>query len=721
MNPLLRLARIHGIQSSYIDVAGHRQDATTQSLLFLLQALGVPIHRTEDAFDMLRETICDRAAQALEPVYVAWSGKRSVINLQMPAGKAIGPLRSHWELENGGSLKNESRLERLPIRRSIRVDGGRHVTMQIPVPRRLPVGCHRLTLEWGNHQNETNVFSAPELCCQGSTSRRSFGLFAPLYALHSQRSWGAGDFRDLADFITWVRDQGGNFVGTLPLLPAFLDKPFEPSPYSPVSRLFWNEFFLDITQVPELATCPTARRLMQSSLFQKSLGILRAATLVEYAACMSLKRQVLEVLCRSFFAKPSSRRQNFEKFLSDNAHVADYARFRAVNEQLRKPWTQWPARLHNGELRDTDCPSSARQYHLYAQWLAHEQMAALSIHAAQKGVNLYLDMPLGTHRHGYDTWRHQELFALDASGGAPPDPVFTQGQDWGFAPIHPRRSREQAHAYIRACFRHHLEHARMLRFDHVMGLHRLYWVPQGRTASQGAYITYPAKELYALLSIESHRHQAVIVGENLGTVPIEVNRSLKRHGISGMFVVQYEARPQFRSALKPIPVPVVASLNTHDMPPFAAFLVGLDIADRHALSLLKRNELPQEYRLRKRIVRSLVHFLKGRGWLGTGKINTNTVLASILCHLGASKAQRVMVNLEDLWLETVPQNTPGTSTKRVNWKRKTPTPLEQIRNMPEVLNMLKFLRGIRASPRRPLPLESGVRKRLTSQASKRFT
>jgi 4-alpha-glucanotransferase len=208
-------------------------------------------------------------------------------------------------------------------------------------------------------------------------------------------------------------------------------------------------------------------------------------------------------------------------------------------------------------------------------------------------VELYLDMPLGAHGDGYDVWRYRELFALGASGGAPPDPVFTQGQDWGFAPVHPQRSRERGHAYLRAYLRHHLRHAGMLRIDHVMGLHRLYWVPRGQPASQGAYVTYPAEEVYAMLSIESHRHQAVIVGEDLGTVPPEVSRSLKRHAVGGMFVAQYEFCLPPKPVLRPVPRNVVASLNTHDMPPFHAYWRGLDIEDRRALGLIKRSELPR--------------------------------------------------------------------------------------------------------------------------------
>jgi 4-alpha-glucanotransferase len=460
--------------------------------------------------------------------------------------------------------------------------------------------------------------------------------------------------------------------------------------------LFWNEFYLDVERVPELASCPAARRLMESVGFRKRLSRLRREPLVEYAAQMALKREVLEALSRSFFSKPSARRQAFERYLRKHPHLADYARFRAVREARSGSWTGWPARLRAGELRDSDCPSSVRQYHLYVQWLAHEQMTELSAKANLQEVQLYLDMPLGTHRDGYDAWCFQNLFALAASGGSPPDPVFTQGQDWGFAPIHPQRSREQGHAYIRSYLRHHLRHARMLRFDHVMGLHRLFWVPQGLSASHGAYVSYPAEEIYAMLSIESHHNRAVIIGENLGTVPPEVNRSLKRHGVAGMFVVQYEAHPPPGPPLRRVPENEVASMNTHDMPPFAAFWEGLDIDDRHQLGLIKRGDLAGEHRQRQRICRSLARLLHRQGSSGRPKkTDSAAVLAAILRHLGSSDARWLLLNLEDLWLETGSQNTPGTSTERVNWRRKLRFSLEQLIGKPEWLAILRNLRESR--------------------------
>jgi 4-alpha-glucanotransferase len=692
---LLRLAHLHGVRANYLDMAKRRQYASPDSLLAVLRTLGVPLEGMADVGQALEDKRRACAQRVLDAIHVAWQGKRAVIPLQLPEKVANGPLRCEWRLETGELRAAELRLDGLTAKSVRRLDGNRFVTLRLPVLRGLPVGYHRLKLECPHGWFETEVFCAPRQCWQGSRSGRTWGLFAPLYALHSERSMGAGDFADLEALITWLSEQGGRFVGTLPLLPAFLGQPCEPSPYSPVSRLFWNEFYLDLARIPELAICPAARRRMQASAFQQRLQEFRRAPLVDYAGLMALKREILETLSRSFFAKPSPRWQVFHEFLSERLLVSDYARFRALHEELARPWSGWPPRLRHGPLRDADCRQSLRQYHLYAQWLAHEQLGHLSDHARRQEVELYLDMPLGVHRDGYDAWRYQTVFALGASGGAPPDPVFTQGQDWGFAPIHPQRSREQGHSYIRAYLSHHLRHARMLRFDHVMGMHRLYWVPCGLPASQGAYVEYPAEEAYAILSIESHRRQALIIGENLGTVPAEVNQSMKRHGISGMFVVQYEARPKRAYALKRIPANVVASLNTHDMPPFAAFCQGLDIADRHELGLLKDRDLSRQYRLRDRTRKSLIRFLQHHGRIEAGNAEATALLSATLAHLGASAARWVLVNLEDLWQETTSQNTPGTSTERVNWRCKTRLAQEELCTNAAILQTLKELRSTR--------------------------
>src|SRR5262249_29198369 len=169
-----------------------------------------------------------------------------------------------------------------------------------------------------------------------------------------------------------------------------------------------------------------------------------------------------------------------------------------------------------------------------------EQVESLANRAKRQGAFLYLDLPLGLHPDSYDTWRHRQFFVKGMSAGAPPDPVFTNGQNWGFPPMHPRQMRENMHQYTIAYIRNHLQHCGLLRVDHVMGLHRLYWIPEGFSGADGVYVEYPAEELYAILSLESHRNNAGIIGENLGTVPDQVSAAMGRHNIRPMYVVQYE-------------------------------------------------------------------------------------------------------------------------------------------------------------------------------------
>ncbi len=306
------------------------------------------------------------------------------------------------------------------------------------------------------------------------------------------------------------------------------------------------------------------------------------------------------------------------------------------------------------------------------------------------GVKFYLDLPLGVNPDGYDVWANQQLFANGASVGAPPDAFFTRGQDWGFPPLNPQTIRHQGYRYVIDYLRFQMRHTGVLRLDHVMGLHRLWWVPRGAGAADGAYVSYNAEELYAILCLESHRHQTVLVGENLGTVPPEVNRSMKRHGLRTMYVAQYEMQPNARRPLRDPPRDCVASINTHDMPMWAAHWKGLDIADRQRLGLLRPKEAREERKRRAKLRQALAGYLRRKKLL-TAKPNAQNVFAALVKFLCRSEAELVLVNLEDLWLETEPQNTPGTSSERVNWQRKARLSLEETFSRRDVTALLTEL------------------------------
>jgi 4-alpha-glucanotransferase len=408
---------------------------------------------------------------------------------------------------------------------------------------------------------------------------------------------------------------------------------------------------------------------------------------------MALKRRVLEALADWLLRQDSERRARLDLYSATHPAVQEYAAFRAKTEREGKSWLLWPAAGRDATLRPEDYQESAKNYHLYVQWQCEEQIAALRNKAGSRGVALYLDFPLGVNRDGYDVWRERELFALGMSGGAPPDGLFIKGQNWGFPPLHPEKIRQQGYRYYIECLRHHMQCAGILRIDHVMGLHRAFWVPDGFSASDGVYVHYRAPEFYAILNLESQRHQVQIVGENLGTVPDYVNQAMVRHNIHGMHVAQFGVHPEPARSLDETPPRVVASLNTHDTATFMGFWEGLDIDDRMNLGLLNEVQAENERRSRAAQRQALGQFLRSLGLID-GEAAA-AVLNGWLTYLAGQDEEFLLINLEDLWLEPAPQNVPGTWRERPNWQRKSRHSLEEIRDSEVLRTMLKSVSDIR--------------------------
>ena len=605
---LLELARLYGIQTSYVDMTHQRRDADPEALLLVLQAMGADVNSMDDVPDALRSRKDELRERAVEPVVVAWDGKL-----------------------------------------------GR---------RRFEFGYHEIEIK----RRPVFVISAPTRA-YFPANHRLWGIFAPIYALHSKRNPYAGDVTDFENLMDWIYSLGGSVAASLPLLGAFLDEPFQASPYSPATRLFWNQFYIDLDRIPEFDGYRSGEPPKKTKY-------------VDYRGVMAYKRHILEELSHKFFsAATRERQQAFGKFVRENKAVEDYAKFRAVVDRQRTGWHDWPARLRDGTIRKDDYDEATKNYHLYSQWIIQDQLQALSQRAAARGQFLYLDLPLGLHSDGYDVWRNRDLFVDRVAGGAPPDPVFTRGQNWGFPPMNPESMRLNRYQYVIAFLRNHFQYAKLLRIDHVMGLHRLYWIPDELTGDKGVYVEYPAEELWAILSLESHRYRAGIVGENLGTVPPEVNAAMADHDIRQMYVVQYELMgdPE-KPTLRPPPEKCVASLNTHDMPPFRAFLDGTDIDDRLDLGFLDEKSARDERKRRAKMRAALQN---------DGHNSRNAI--RMLQFLSDSMANIVLVNLEDLWDETRPQNVPATSTERPNWRRRVRPTLEQIRKMSGVAEVLSHV------------------------------
>ncbi|MGH8472997.1 MAG: 4-alpha-glucanotransferase, partial [Gammaproteobacteria bacterium] len=408
-----------------------------------------------------------------------------------------------------------------------------------------------------------------------------WGLALQLYSMRSERNWGIGDFTDLDRVIEVAVGFGAGILGLNPLHALFPHAPAHASPYSPSSRSFLNILYLDIEAVPDFLECEAAQACVSAQRFQAQLRASRAAELVEYQGVAAAKMEILDRLYRHF--REHHRDANSQRGTAFRAYQADrgqalrtHALFDALQESFNRQdrgiwgWPVWPAayRDPNSEavLAFADRNEARVEFFEYLQWQADVQLAIASRRACERGlaIGIYQDLALGVERGGAETWANQRLYALGAGIGAPADDFNLKGQDWGLAPLSPRRLRAAAHAPFVAALRANIRHARALRLDHVMGLQRLFWIPAGGTPEDGTYVHYPFEELLGILALESQRHRCLVIGEDLGTVPDEVRAALQPAGILAYRVLYFEKSPE--GGFKPpaeYPRQAAVAVNTH--------------------------------------------------------------------------------------------------------------------------------------------------------------
>lgn len=693
-----RLARLHGVATSYVDGSGVTKTASREALAAVLAGLGSPAGTLEEARASEAARVEHVRSRVIEPVTPVWIGKAASVEVLAEA-LGRGRVRFSVRLEDGGEVNGVMDAGALKASMRKSFEGvARHV-VKFPVPKGLPAGYHILRIEGARGTLETRLIVSPRKAFrhEAERSRGAWGVFCPLYALRHERNMGVGDLTDLARLFDWSAGLGGRVVATLPMLAAFLGEkpgPFDPSPYNPVSRLFWNELFIDPTRLPEYATCAEAKRLVASSGFKKEAAALRAMDKVDYRRAAALKRRVIECLSEQFFASGGDRSEHFAAFEREVPLLRDYAIFRAITEKQSADWGAWPAVVREDAQPGRDYDPRVANYHLYAQFSMERQLAALAEQVRASGGLVYLDLPVGVSPFGFDvrTWNH--LFAQGCSTGAPPDPYFTGGQDWGFPPLHPDAVRDDRYAYFIACVRNHMRHSDYLRLDHVMAFYRLFFVPTGMGAGAGLYVHYRVEEFFAILCLESHRNRCRLVGENLGTVPPIVNRMLAEHDLCALYVGQYEMQPK-KPSLRPVPGNCVASMNTHDMPPFATAWSAKDVDDRIGLNLLAKDRRAGERAVREKMKAALIALLRQKKLLASGKSDPASVRDGMLAFVASGHADFMLINPEDLWLETRWQNVPGTMSEHPNWVHKFRRTLEEIVGDAKLARALGRIDGLR--------------------------
>jgi len=693
MTALRELAKAAGIDPEYQGWTGKPVASSDEALVAMLRALapdlGIAFEGPDDAPAAIAAIERARWAETVPPVVIGWDGEL-IVPFSVPA-----ELDEPWEVvvttEAGRTIRAHGRLFELPAEHHAWPGGVVHCVRCARIWLDRELGYHAVQWQMAGVRGEAFAIAAPRQAFGGpGAGPKRWGVFAPIYGLASAASGQAGDLGNLRRLFAQVARRGGRYVATLPILAASLSEPCEFSPYAPASRMFWNELYLDLAALAaELGVAPPAAPPIV------------AGAPIDYRTHYHWRRQALDPMAERLFA---TRGDEIDAWAAE-AGVYDYAAFRAFGETTQKAWRGWPAMWRDGapvlgsraDAIALGADAARVTTHAAAQWAMQHQLRQL----AGGPVSLYIDLPVGVNSDAYEVWRHRRLFLTELSTGAPPDALFLGGQDWGLPPVSPIAQRRDHYRYLIRCVRHHMRVSGMLRIDHVMGLFRLYCVPIGRPATDGVYLRYPADELLAVLTLESSRARCALVGEDLGTVPDQVRPAMARHGLFRLHVGQWYLPVQPGCAPSPSPAESVASLNTHDTATFAGWWRGTDIDDRRDLGLITAAQDAEERVARDRARTALLAFTRPE--ISDGVLtDVERAMIAATADLAAGPAEVMLVALDDLALDPVPHNVPGTTFQRPNWQRRVEgwaDALDDDRASPAAAAAVAAVVAVRPAPR----------------------
>ena len=621
-----------GIQTEFLDGHGHRHVTDAEALKVILDALPV---RTSYRF--------------LEQPVMVRSGRPARTEL---SHAATFPLR--WKILAGFKVIAEGETD------------GRVIAW----PADLPVGSHRLHLtDASSFTEEAPLIVAPPRAFDGDFDR-CWLLAVQLYGLRSARNWGIGDFTDLAGLIELAGHLGADGVGLNPLHALFDDRPADCSPYSPNSRLFLNPLYIDVEKLPEIQ-----RGVLATS--SKDIDRLRASDTVDYVGVAELKWRALRLAFETFKADPNNaRRRDFEKFRAERAPLLSrFACFEVLRHKFNKPWWEWPEEWRKpddvkfGKLRSG---ADAAEIELveFVQWTADRQLQSCRDLAMRLGmkVGLYLDVAVGVQADGFDAWNEQVAISHHLAVGAPPDSLNTSGQNWGLAGFNAAGLEIKSFEPYRDMLRASMRYAGAIRLDHVLGLKRLYLVPDGFAADNGVYVQMPFEALLAATALESVAHRCVVIGEDLGTVPEGFREQIADWGIWSYQVMMFERDDQGKfCGIDHYAPNALVTFNTHDLSTYAGWRSFSDLARKRSLGIDPGESDDARWHALAMLTDVLRHH-------GIDRHDLNAVVG----FLARTKSRLLAISLEDLLGVIDQPNIPGTVNEHPNWRQRLPFAIDEI-------------------------------------------
>ncbi|MEW6068662.1 MAG: 4-alpha-glucanotransferase [Nitrospirota bacterium] len=731
------LSKIYEIIPEYWDISGKSHETSLETKKAILRSMKLKIGSAKELTKEINEYKWKSWKNFIEPVYIV-----SVNSLPFTIPLYI-PIKDGDErrLSISLSIKNEQGREHKSIFEGDAIiisevqwiDKKRYIKINLQDIVQQDIGYYEINVECkhienifpGNRnklQKKSRLIIAPDACYipPELEKERIWGLSVNLYSIRSNRNWGIGDFGDLKKIARWIYDLKGGFVGINPLHVIPNTKPFGISPYFPLSRLYKNFIYLDIEKIPDVMESEDVMAIITSDEnFKKELDELKNAGLIDYEKIASLKENILrkafDIFHRRHYILNSPRSIAFKKFISENkTSLESFSLFMAIWNYMATTkniyrWQEWPAEYHSQKSKAVRAFKKTNEkeivFYQYVQWLIDEQLKEVFIETKNLNMplGLYFDLAIGSVGGGSDVWNYKDVIADDADVGAPPDDFSPNGQNWGFPPLIPEKLKDSGYEFFIQTIRKNMKYGGALRIDHALGMFRLFWIPEGISSKDGAYVKYPEDALLHIIALESVRNKTMVIAEDLGTMGENVREMLKKFNMLSYRLFYFERNYPDPSFVTPEKYPEMAlcAITTHDLPTIYGYWAGHDFEVKKQLGIYKDEKLLQEQiNERKRdkelilsALKSLKIILDNHSPKSENFMQMTPELCLAIYHyLALTPCKLLLISLDDIIGTVNQQNMPGTIAEYPNWLQKTPLTLEDMlcdKRFTELSEMLK--------------------------------
>lgn len=718
------LADQKGIARDYIDATSRHVTISEDSRKKALEILGYPVDDEKALQAILDRELTQEFKDILDPVTVLNDEDFKQFYIRTPESfgedeEAV--LEVEIELEDGRHVSRSLPLEQVEIADFKEVNSRVYDIRRYTLLTQLPYGYHKCkcvvkskgkslkSIEMSLIRTQSKVYTPDEIV----NGKKVWGVSSQLYSVRSKHNWGIGDFSDLKQLLLGVHKCGGQFVGLNPMHAGYPAIPDESSvsPYSPSSRNWINIVYISVNDVPELVHCDEALALINSQEFQQKLEALRQREYVDYRGVIELKLKALRCIFDHVKVddKRSARGIKFNEFLERGGqNLINFATYDALQQSLyNKGVDAYSWELFPTEYQDVNSGfvENWRKDHYqdvlfycYLQFLAYEQLNDAYSSAKKDGmlIGTYRDLAVGVAKQSCDVWADVDnVFRKKGSIGAPPDPLGPLGQNWGLAPMSPTALKACGYKPMIAMYKANMQSCGAIRIDHAAGLYRLWITLIGEPASTGAYVHYDMHDLLGIIALESHRNKCLVIAEDLGTIPVELTKALKKVGAFS-YKIFFDEKAADGGYIAPRDYTALAmsALTTHDMPTLVGWWHYYDLELGKKLGIYTDKEAEDLKNARAESKQRILDSMHGLGSISSSFTRNaneavmNQELATALqIHMCSGSCALFSSQVEDWIGVDKPVNVPGTNLEYPNWRRKLTKDLEDIFVNPNVLDM----------------------------------